>query len=184
MIIIGITGTLGAGKGTVVEYLIEKYGFAHYSAREFISQEIVGRGLPVNRDTMTEVSNDMRAKNNPGYIIEQLALQAKHTGKNAVIESVRTVGEIDLLKKNKSFHLFAVDADQKVRYERITERKSHTDNVSFEKFIEDEEREMNSEDPNKQNIAACIQRADYLFLNNGTKEDLQKQVDTVVKEIV
>ena len=27
MIIIGITGTLGAGKGTVVNYLVEKKGF-------------------------------------------------------------------------------------------------------------------------------------------------------------
>lgn len=39
MIIIGITGTLGAGKGTVVEYLKTK-GFKHFSVREFLTQEI------------------------------------------------------------------------------------------------------------------------------------------------
>src|SRR5882757_21012 len=100
MITIGITGTLGAGKGTVVEYLIHKYDFAHYSAREFITQEIFRRGLPVNRDTMTETSNDLRAKHHPGYIIEQLFLQACQSDKNALIESVRTVGEIDILKMN------------------------------------------------------------------------------------
>ena len=33
-IIIGITGTLGAGKGTVVEYL-KKKSFKHYSVRSF-----------------------------------------------------------------------------------------------------------------------------------------------------
>jgi len=43
MIIIGITGTLGAGKGTVVEYLQEK-GFRHYSARGFITKEVEKRG--------------------------------------------------------------------------------------------------------------------------------------------
>ena len=38
MITIGITGTLGAGKGTIVDYLIEKRGFVHYSVRAFITE--------------------------------------------------------------------------------------------------------------------------------------------------
>ncbi len=40
MIVIGITGMLGAGKGTVVEYLIRKHGYAHYSVREFLIEEV------------------------------------------------------------------------------------------------------------------------------------------------
>lgn len=38
MHIIGITGTLGAGKGTIVEYLKDKKGFAHFSVREFLKE--------------------------------------------------------------------------------------------------------------------------------------------------
>ena len=52
MIIIGITGTLGAGKGTIVDYLIKTKGFTHYSVRAFITKEIEKRKLPVNRDSM------------------------------------------------------------------------------------------------------------------------------------
>lgn len=37
--IIGITGTNGAGKGTVVEYLAKKE-WNHFSAGEFITEEI------------------------------------------------------------------------------------------------------------------------------------------------
>ena len=33
--IIGITGTLGAGKGTVVDFLKEK-GFRHFSVRDYL----------------------------------------------------------------------------------------------------------------------------------------------------
>jgi dephospho-CoA kinase len=36
MFIIGITGTIGAGKGTVVEYLVGQKGFDHYSVRSFL----------------------------------------------------------------------------------------------------------------------------------------------------
>ena len=38
--IIGITGTDGSGKGTVVDYLVEQKGFKHYSARAIFEEEI------------------------------------------------------------------------------------------------------------------------------------------------
>ena len=40
MIIIGITGTLGAGKGTIVDYLVQEKGFKHYSVRNYLIKEI------------------------------------------------------------------------------------------------------------------------------------------------
>ena len=49
MITIGITGTLGAGKGTIVDYLIQHRGFVHFSVRAFITEEINRRGREVNR---------------------------------------------------------------------------------------------------------------------------------------
>ena len=73
--------------------------------------------------------------------------------------------------------LFAVDADQKLRYERVTARKSATDSVSFEKFCSDEAREMDSAgDPNKQNLGACIALADARFTNEGTLDELYADV--------
>ena len=64
MKIIGITGTLGAGKGTVVDFLVSEKGYKHYSVRSFISEEIIKRNLPLNRDSMVVVANDLRANNN------------------------------------------------------------------------------------------------------------------------
>ena len=52
MIIIGITGTLGAGKGTIVDYLVKNKGYHHYSVRAYLTEEIKRRNLPVNRDSM------------------------------------------------------------------------------------------------------------------------------------
>lgn len=60
MKIIGITGTLGAGKGTIVDYLVQQYGFVHFSVRAYLIQQIQKANLAVNRDSMVIVANELR----------------------------------------------------------------------------------------------------------------------------
>ena len=180
MIIIGITGTIGAGKGTIVESLVREKGFAHFSAREFIMEEVRRRGMPENRDSTTPVANDLRAKFGPNYIAEELYRRAQATGKDAVIESLRAPAEVEALRAKGNFTLFAVDADPKTRYERIQSRRSETDRISFEKFLADERREMENPEKHQQNIAACIAMADHRFENNGTVAELERQVEVVL----
>lgn len=184
MIVIGITGTLGAGKSTIAEYLAQKWGFAHYSFRDFTVEEVKKRRLTINRNTMVQVANELRSKFGPGYIAEELYKRAEFSGKNSVLESIRTVGEVESLRRRKNFYLFAVDAEPRMRYQRICERKSATDAVSYEKFLEDEERESKSDDPSKQNLAKCMELADYNFNNNGTHEELYSQIDKVLNKIL
>lgn len=176
MRIIGITGTLGAGKGTIVDYLVQRRGFAHFSVRAYITEEIRRRGLPVNRDSMVVVANDLRATHNPAYIVEQLYGQALETGRDCIIESIRTPGEVTLLRSKPDFRLIAVDADPEVRYQRIVARASETDHITFETFMLNEQREMDATDPNAQNLRKCIEQADYKLTNNGTVEDLHQKI--------
>lgn len=178
--IIGITGTLGAGKGTIVQYLTQKKGFEHFSVRGYL-EESLGEGA--NRDSLVQKANELRAQHGPGYIAEQLLLRAIDSNKNAIIESLRTVGEINSLRKIGNFYLFGIDADIDKRYKRIVERGSGTDRISFEEFKANEEREMHSDDPNKQNLAACIELANFKFYNNGTIDDLFLDTEKILKEI-
>jgi dephospho-CoA kinase len=183
MLIIGITGTLGAGKGTIVDYLVQKKGFVHFSVRAFIAEEINKRGMAVDRDSMVIVANDLRKNNSPSYITDCLYEKAMKTGKNSIIESIRTPGEVFSLRTKGRFYLLAIDADPEIRYKRISLRNSETDNISFKTFIENEKREMNSSDPNAQNIKKCMDLADFKLWNNGTPEQLNHQVEEVLKEI-
>ncbi|MCA9478091.1 MAG: AAA family ATPase [Nanoarchaeota archaeon] len=182
-LIIGITGTLGAGKGTIVDYLVEHKGFAHYSVRAFLIEEIKERGLPNNRDSMVLVANDLRARYSPSYIVEQLYEQALARGKPAIIESIRAVGEVEKLKEKKNFFLLSVDATPEIRYRRIQARKSSTDDVTFNEFVANEKREMTTSDPNKQNISACMKQADFSLDNNESFEHLYGQVEEILQVI-
>ena len=55
--------------------------------------------------------------------------------------------------------------------------------VSYVTFSENEEREMTSNDPNKQNLSACMKLADYHFTNNGSFDELYQQIDKVIETI-
>jgi dephospho-CoA kinase len=179
-IILGITGTLGAGKGTVVDYLVNNKGFIHFSVRAFLVDELKHRKIPVNRDTMVLLANELRTTNNPAYIIEELYKQAAAADRNCIIESIRTPGEITALRENPGFVLMAVDADPKERYKRIQRRNSETDNISYSTFIDNENREMYSDDPNKQNISACIQLADHIISNDGDINSLHQAIESFI----
>lgn len=183
MLIIGLTGTIGSWKGTVVEYL-KTQGFHHYSARDVIIEELDRQGLEHTRDEMARIANAMRQKDGPAAIIQALYHKAKHHGWNAVIESIRTLGEIDFLRDQPHFFLWAVDADQKVRYQRIVERNLSTDKINFETFVEQERTELHGNDPHKQNLLACIDRADKIFHNTHTIETLYTEVNQVLQELL
>lgn len=180
MKIIGITGTLGAGKGTVVQYLVEEKGFLHFSVRAYLLDEIRRRGIPENRDSLTMVANELRAANSPSYVTDQLYFIAREKGKDCVIESIRTPGEVFSLRSKDDFILLSVDADPEIRYQRIFARQSETDRITYETFLSNEAREMTSDDPNHQNLRACINLADFHLLNNGTPTQLFHQVETLL----
>jgi dephospho-CoA kinase len=178
MKIIGITGTIGAGKGTIVDYLVNNYGFKHYSVRGYLIKIATTENLPLNRDTYVMLANMLREKHSPSFIIDELYKEAAKNGADAIIESIRTPGEIASLRTKENFTLWAVNADPKIRYERVFARKSETDQISFETFLSNEQREMNTDDPTKQNLAECIRQADLLFVNNGDFEKLYKQIES------
>lgn len=178
--IIGLTGTNGAGKGTVAEYLVREKGFAHYSARDFIVEEIKKRNMPIDRNSMIIIGNELREAHGPAYILEQLYMRAVSMGGDAVLESVRTTGEVESLRQHDDFVFIGIDAPQPMRYERVITRKSSTDMITFAEFQETENREMQSENPGVQNIAAVLKMTDYVLINNGSPEELFEKIEEVL----
>ncbi len=181
--IIGITGSFGAGKGTAVEYLKRNHNFQHYSASGFIVEEIERRNLPVNRDTMALIANRMREENGASYIIDSLYARAKASGTRVVIESLRAVAEVKRIKELGGVVL-GVDALPEVRYQHILKRNSVKDDVTYEKWLAQEQAESNQTDPYKQNIFGALKESDYIVGNNGSIAEFYIQVDKFLAEKV
>ena len=190
-VVIGITGTNGAGKGAVVERLVKKYNFAHYSVRNYLLDFMKQQGYADNdRNAMRSIANNLRDIHSPSYIVEQLlgqAMQIQKGAKNSIsiIESIRVPKEAIALK-NKGrgqFFLLAVDADPRVRYQRIIQRKSETDNVTYQEFLKQEESEMENFEEHKQNLKGCINMADQVIYNDGSFEKLNIEIDKFVDSI-
>ena len=179
--IIGITGTNGAGKGALVVHLVERHGFVHHSVSGFIVEEIVRRGHLVNRDTMIAVGNDLRLRHGPEYIIDSLWERVCKSRSVGVIESLRALAEVRRVRELGGF-IIGIDADPRVRYERIRARGGAKDKVSFNEFCAQERSEMNSGDPVKQDLLGALTAADIIFMNNGTLEELYAQLARVLEK--
>lgn len=182
--ILGITGTNGAGKGTVVEYLVREKGYLHYSVRDAITEEIERRGLPVNRTTLNEVGTDLRRKFGPTYHTDRFFELITRKGvTDAVIESIRNPYEAKNIQEHGGF-MWVVDADKERRYQRIQKRATETDKVSFEEFEKQEEREMTSEDPSDpsyMDIRAIFTIADARIVNDDSLEALEEQIESALQ---
>lgn len=183
MVVIGITGTLGAGKGTVVDYLVNKKGFKHYSVSGYLKDILLKKNIEINRICLQDMGNILRKKYGPDYITKKLFKRAVKEKSDAVIESIRNPKEAEFIKSQKNGYLFAVDANQKTRYLRIIKRGSEKDRVTFREFKEQEQRELQSKSLNAQNLPKCIEMADYKFDNNGTIKKLYEKVEKVVNKI-
>lgn len=181
-IVIGITGLTGSGKDTVAEYLKTK-GFFYSSLSDRIREECTVRGLPIDRDNLIAVGNDLREKFGHDILAKRSMEKLTNEGiGRAIFVSIRHPKEAEYLKAQSGFYLLFVEAPIELRYKRNGQRGRPEDFVSFEKFKEQEERERFGSAAQQQ-IDKVIAMADYTIVNEGTVEELNKQVEEIIKKI-
>lgn len=176
--IIGVTGTYGAGKDAVAEYLISK-GFNHYSLSDELRAILRELNIEESREALIKIGNELREKHGPGHVAERVAKKLKRP---AVVTSIRNPKEVDTLRENEGFVMVHIDADRKIRYGRTVLRARTGDTMTFEEFVEKEEKEL-SGGANEQNLAACFAKADHVIMNEAKIEDLHKEIEKLLENI-
>lgn len=180
--IIGIAGTIGAGKGTVVEYLKSK-GFAHFSSSDVLRRILTERGQEHSRLNMSNLANELMSAYSGGVLHFSNEYAIADGEANYILEALHRVSEGEYIKKIDGV-ILGIDADVEVRYERAIARKEGLkDEVTFEQFLQDSEREDEGKTGSGPNIKAVIKMADYTIMNNGTIDELHKALDEFLQKI-
>lgn len=191
MKIIGLSGTNGAGKDSVGEILRDKYGYMFISVTDLLRDEARKRGIPVERETLRMISAEWRRESGLGVLIDKAVKtyivaggDSKYSG--LAVSSLRNPGENDSVHK-LSGNVVWVDADSKIRYERIFSRQRTTeDNKTFKQFINEEQAEMqHSGDEATLSLGAVKEKSDFVIVNEGSDfTDLENMIESVLVKIL
>ncbi|MFA5858257.1 MAG: AAA family ATPase [Elusimicrobiota bacterium] len=180
--IIGITGSNGAGKGAATEYLKAK-GYVIYSLSDVVREEAAARGLDNSRANLVKTGRELRDTYGPDVLVVKLEpkLNTVPTGK-FVVDSIRNTGEIQRLRINPAFVLLGIDAAAEIRYNRIVTRSRAGDTLTYKAFIKNEQTE-NSSTAAGQQLGKCIQEADIIILNNTTLDSFHKRINIFLEGV-
>lgn len=182
--IIGVTGTNGSGKDTIGELLAANQNYLFISGSDMLREELKRRNLSTERINTRTLSAEWRRQYGLGVLIQK-ALdiyeqnKAKYNG--LVIASLRNSGEAEeLISLNGT--LVWVDADSKLRYDRVTKRSREDDKKTYEQFLSDESDEMHSSgDKATLDTANLKEKAHIIIENNGNdKQEFYKNFEKLL----
>ncbi len=88
---------------------------------------------------MIEGGRELRRKGGAGILAEMLLDILD--GKDAVVDSIRTPGEVEALRKRDDFILIEIRANTETRWERLQSRARAGDPLDKETFMEQEKAE-------------------------------------------
>ena len=183
-IVFGLTGKNASGKGTVAE-ILKKKNFTYHSLSDSLRDELKSLKKEETRENLIDIGNELREKGGPGVLADKL-MPKLNSENNHIVDSIRNPLEVISLRKEtllRRFFLISVDANSKLRYDMLCSRGRIGDTDSWEKFVEQENKEENNDDPNKQQLSRTMEMADYSIDNSGTLEELEAQVNRIISSL-
>jgi len=176
-IVIGLTGPNAAGKGEVAACLRDR-GFTVHSLSDVVREEAAARGLPPEREHLIRIGNLLREEGGPGALARRIL---PRLGDRDVVDSIRTPGEVEVLRGLPRFVLVAVRAPLETRFHRALARGRPGDPRTLEEF-EARERQENATDPFAQQLDATFRLADRVLDNATGLDELRRAVERLLDE--
>ena len=176
-LILGFVGEMASGKGTAVSYIKEKYGAATYSFSTMLRDMLDRLYLPHTRDNMIDLSVWVRGHFGEDTMARTMANDIEKDPHEIIaVEGIRRPADIEHLKKLPGFHVVEIVADEHTRYDRLVKRAQNPGDAA--KTLE--EFQADSQKPTEISIREVAREATERVDNNGTVEELQKQLDVLV----
>ncbi len=175
--VIGLTGSIGAGKDVVSKYLVSKYGYIQITIGDVVREAMKKKGLEITRENSDAFSQEMRDKFGADYWIKQCVKKAKNYPKS-VIDGVRLPSDNDAIKSEfgKDYILLKVDAEPMIRFQRLQSR-GRSDLPKDLAHFESQERSQNQ----MFKLDETFKAASAVIDNSTTLDNLYKNIDETLK---
>ena len=163
----------GAGKSTIVSKLKEQ-GYETFSLGDGVRAEAKKQNLEPTGENLGKLMLELREKNGPGAIAKLIQNPIQNsTHKIIIIDGIRSIHEINVLKEIGNVKLLAVKASSDTRFVFLSERKRSDDPLTREKFEERDNREIGV------GLQEIIKLADESIENNNVT--IEQMVDSATK---
>jgi len=175
--VVAIAGMPGAGK-SVVSRVAQSRGIPILVCGDVIREEAMRRGLQPTPGNMAEVMLTIRQQEGAGVVAERLIPRIECSDSPfVVVEGVRSMAEVNALRKRSGVTILGVHASPKTRYERLRARGRTDDPENWEEFQKRDMRELNV------GIGDVISLADRMLINESEERDLEAASDSVLTEM-
>jgi len=180
VVLVGLTGRNASGKTTVVQWFAGR-GVRTVSCSDSIRAWLAEQGIEESREALIEGGRELRRRGGSGILAEML-LEALGGG-DAVIDSIRTPGEVEALRARDDFILIEVTAGADSRWARARGRARPGDPADRATFVAQEESEEVASDEAGQALVATAEMADLILINEGTVDGLHEDLENLLDRL-
>jgi dephospho-CoA kinase len=175
--IIAIVGMPGAGKA-IVSKAASSHGIPVLVCGDVVREETKKRGLAPTPENTGKIMLSIREEDGPAVVAKRLIPKIASSGAPlVVVEGVRSMAEVEELRRNHTVVIVAVHASPKTRYERLVARGRSDDPKSWEEFTERDGRELGV------GIGNVIALAQEMLVNEKSFEEMNAVSDTVLLRV-
>lgn len=175
MMLFVIVGMPASGKNIARSYAESKQ-IPYFATGDVVREEVKKQGLESNAENTAMVSTQLRGVDGMGVTRLALARAMGSKGPIVFIEGIRSLQEVELIRKRAGCVVVAFVAPRTLRLERIMSRGRSDD--SPDAFDDRDMREI------EYGAAVPVALADGYILNTRSMEDAMNDLDNIVKNYV